>query len=128
MARCTPSSIWYLSMDYTMTPEHIQYLKDHIGEWEYRDAATCLGEIERLVKLLAHRDRQMKHSTAFWVRAGKAALSGKPQELANRISLYEAPLVEVVLSAESPQCWGCPPTDYPTDETRCTECPLRMRP
>lgn len=48
---------------------------------------------------LERRDRMAANSTRFWVRAAKAALAGKPQELRNRIDMAEAPPVEVVLSA-----------------------------
>lgn len=44
------------------------------------------------------RERQLKQCNDFWYRAAKEALAGDSRALRNRVEMYEAPPVEVVLS------------------------------
>ena len=59
-----------------------------------------------LLNFLRLRDRQIKSSTKFWVRASKAAFNGDMRELRNRVDLIEAPFVPIVLSKVKSQQEG----------------------
>jgi hypothetical protein len=44
------------------------------------------------------RERQLQQCNAYWYRAAKEALAGETRSLRNRVEMYEAANVEVVLS------------------------------
>jgi hypothetical protein len=48
-----------------------------------------------------------------WVERAKFIIANEP-----------APAQETI-GEENPSCWDCPPVGYPTDKTRCAECPRK---
>lgn len=60
--------------------------------------AALEAETDRLEHMLKVKVRLAENTNKYWLRASKAALEGKPQELRNRVALAEAPFVAVELS------------------------------
>ena len=59
-----------------------------------------------LLNFLRIRDRQIKSSTKFWIRASKAAFEGDMRELRNRVDLIEAPFEPIIRSKAKSQQEG----------------------
>jgi len=73
-------------------------------------AADALDAKDKRIAELEADNRRMKRrletSLKFWIRAAKAALAGDPRELQNRVDLFEAEPVAVVLSSPAGEANG----------------------
>lgn len=107
---------WQESWGSGMTPER---LREIARDCEDASVVSSKGNANELRRLADHLDTCLQHSCWVWNRG----IIEKIRAVVPNAPVLDEDLADVICKRFD--CTDCPPKDYPTDKTRCEECPKR---
>jgi len=101
-----------------VTPER---LREIARDCEDVSGVSSEGNADALRRFADEIERGVNHSSWVWnrriIESIRAAVPDPP--------VLDEDLVKTIKERFKSTCTDCPPTNYPTDKTRCSECPKR---